>query len=57
VTVWLADTCEQRLLHPTDQLNVTFVPRPADLAMTAMRRDATRKAAGHPMATALTASS
>ncbi|MER6318841.1 hypothetical protein ABT237_34545 [Streptomyces sp. NPDC001581] len=49
-TVWLAETCERGLLHPVDELDVTFVPRMADLAMTAMRRDATGKAAGHPAA-------
>ncbi|MGV9287650.1 hypothetical protein [Streptomyces sp. NPDC003719] len=48
--VWLADTCERGLLHPVDELDVTFMPRLADLAMTAMRRDATGKAAGHPAA-------
>jgi hypothetical protein len=49
-TVWLADTCERGLLHPVDELDVTFMPRLADLAMTAMRRDTTGKAAGHPAA-------
>ncbi|MGY1582050.1 hypothetical protein [Streptomyces sp. MN13] len=34
--------------HPVDELDITFMPRLADLAMTAMRRDATGKAAGHP---------
>ncbi|MER7728572.1 hypothetical protein [Streptomyces sp. NPDC096323] len=48
--VWLAETCERGLLHPVEQLGVTFVPRMADLGMTAMRRDATGKAAGHPVA-------
>lgn len=47
-TVWLAETCEQGLLHPVEELDVAFVPRMADLGMTAMRRDATGKAAGHP---------
>ncbi|MGY1584588.1 hypothetical protein [Streptomyces sp. MN13] len=46
--VWQADTCERGLVHPVDELEVTFMPRLADLAMTAMRRDATGKAAGHP---------
>ncbi|WP_331755414.1 hypothetical protein OG936_39495 (plasmid) [Streptomyces sp. NBC_00846] len=46
-TVWLAETCERGLLHPVDELDVAFVPRLADLGMTAMRRDATGKAAGH----------
>lgn len=46
-TVWLAETCERGLLHPIDELDVTFVPRLADLSMTAMRRDATGRAAGH----------
>lgn len=49
-TVWLAETCERGLLHPVDELDVAFVPRMADLGMTAMRRDATGKAAGHPAA-------
>lgn len=49
-TVWLAETCERGLLHPAEQLDVAFVPRLADLEMTAMRRDATGKAAGHPAA-------
>ncbi|MGW3316108.1 hypothetical protein [Streptomyces fungicidicus] len=47
-TVWLAETCERGLLHPVEELDVAFMPRLADLAMTAMRRDATGKAAGHP---------
>lgn len=45
--VWVADTCERGLLHPVDELNVTAVPRLADLSMTAMRRDETGRAAGH----------
>ncbi|MDY0814001.1 hypothetical protein [Kitasatospora purpeofusca] len=45
--VWTAETCERGLLHPTDQLDVTFLPRLAELGMTAMRRDETGKAAGH----------
>ncbi|MFD7414775.1 hypothetical protein [Kitasatospora purpeofusca] len=45
--VWTAETCERGLLHPADQLDVTFLPRLAELGMTAMRRDATGKAAGH----------
>ncbi|MEU0119305.1 hypothetical protein ABZ137_37915 [Streptomyces bobili] len=49
-TVWLAETCERGLIHPADELDVAFVPRMADLGMTAMRRDATGKAAGHPTA-------
>lgn len=49
-TVWLAETCERGLIHPVDELDVAFVPRMADLGMTAMRRDATGKAAGHPTA-------
>ncbi|MFF8932291.1 hypothetical protein ACF1AO_34065 [Streptomyces longwoodensis] len=49
--VWTADTCERGLLHPVDQLDVTFMPRLADLSMTAMRRDDTGKAAGHPTTT------
>ncbi|MDX3533983.1 hypothetical protein PV721_06300 [Streptomyces sp. MB09-01] len=31
-TVWLAETCERGLLHPVDELDVTFTPRMADLA-------------------------
>ncbi|MEU3464616.1 hypothetical protein ABZ721_32285 [Streptomyces sp. NPDC006733] len=46
--VWVAETCERGLLHPVDELDVAFVPRLADLGMTAMRRDAAGKAAGHP---------
>ena len=49
-TVWLAETCERGLIHPVDELDVTFVPRMADLGMTALRRDATGKTAGHPAA-------
>ncbi len=45
--VWTAETCERGLLHPADQLDVTFLPRLAELGMTAMRRDETGKAAGH----------
>ncbi len=45
--VWVAETCERGLLHPVDELNVTPVPRLAELSMTAMRRDATGRAAGH----------
>ena len=46
-TVWTAETCERGLLHPVEQLDVTFVPRLADLALTAMRRDPSGRAAGH----------
>ncbi len=46
-TVWTAETCERGLLHPVEQLNVSFLPRLAELGMTAMRRDGTGKAAGH----------
>ncbi|GGU43102.1 hypothetical protein [Streptomyces violascens] len=49
ITVWLAERCERGLLHPLDQLDVDFVPRLADLGMTAMRRDANGRAAGHPV--------
>ncbi len=45
--VWVAETCERGLLHPTERLDVGFVPRLAELGMTAMRRDGTGKAAGH----------
>ncbi len=45
--VWVAETCQRGLLHPVEQLDVTFIPRLADLGMTAMRRDETGKAAGH----------
>ncbi|MFI7301502.1 hypothetical protein [Streptomyces sp. NPDC050121] len=44
-TVWRAQTCDRGLLHPVEQLDVAFVPRLADLGMTAMRRDAAGKAA------------
>ncbi|MGW8329864.1 hypothetical protein ACWGLE_18410 [Streptomyces sp. NPDC055897] len=47
--VWRAERCVRGLIHPTEQLDVIFVPRLADLALTAMRRDATGKAAGHPV--------
>ncbi|MFJ9839249.1 hypothetical protein ACIRYZ_02095 [Kitasatospora sp. NPDC101155] len=46
-TVWTAEACERGLLHPVDQLDLTFLPRLAELSMTAMRRDQTGKAAGH----------
>ncbi|WP_052397704.1 hypothetical protein [Streptomyces sp. NRRL F-5123] len=46
-TVWLAEAGERGLLHPVDELDVAFVPRLADLSMTAMRRDSTGRAAGH----------
>ncbi|MEU9045082.1 MULTISPECIES: hypothetical protein [unclassified Kitasatospora] len=46
-TVWTAETCERGLLHPIEQLDVAFLPRLAELSMTAMRRDETGKAAGH----------
>lgn len=49
--VWTAETCRRGLLHPVDQLAVTFAPRLADLSMTAMRRDETGKAAGHRVPT------
>lgn len=46
-TVWVAETCERGLLHPIEQLDAVFVPRLAELGMTAMRRDETGRAAGH----------
>ena len=46
-TVWVAETCERGLLHPVEQLDVTVLPRLAELSMTAMRRDETGTAAGH----------
>jgi hypothetical protein len=46
-TVWVAETCEQGLLHPVEELDLAFLPRLADLGMTAMRRDKTGKATGH----------
>ncbi|WP_405012535.1 hypothetical protein [Kitasatospora sp. NBC_01539] len=46
-TVWTAETCERGWLHPIERLDVAFVPRLAELSMTAMRRDQTGKAAGH----------
>ncbi|MGW2255837.1 hypothetical protein ACWCXH_37695 [Kitasatospora sp. NPDC001660] len=45
--MWIAETCERGLLHPVEQLDVKFLPRLAELSMTAMRRDETGKAAGH----------
>ncbi|MFJ3584629.1 hypothetical protein ACIPPS_20715 [Streptomyces sp. NPDC090127] len=54
-TVWVAESCERGLLHPVEQLDVACVPRLADLGMTAMRRDNTGKAAGHPTAVPFTA--
>lgn len=46
-TAWVAETCERGLLHPIEQLDATFVPRLAELGMTAMRRDESGRAAGH----------
>ncbi|GAA1184594.1 hypothetical protein F4556_006225 [Kitasatospora gansuensis] len=46
-TVWTTETCERNLLHPVEQLEVAFLPRLAELSMTAMRRDEAGKAAGH----------
>ncbi len=46
-TAWTAETCERGLLHPAEQLDVEFLPRLAELSMTAMRRDETGTAAGH----------
>lgn len=46
--VWVAESCERGMLHPVEHLDVSFVPRLAELGMTAMRRDHTGKAAGHP---------
>lgn len=46
-TIWLAERCEQGLVHPVEQIDATFVPRLAELGLTAMRRDHTGKAAGH----------
>ena len=45
--VWTAETCERGLLHPVDELDVSPVPRLAELSMTAMRRDEMGRAAGH----------
>lgn len=44
---WIAETCERGLLHPVEQLDLTLLPRLAELSMTAMRRDQTGKAVGH----------
>lgn len=44
---WVAETCERGLLHPVEELEVTPVPRLAELHMTAMRRDGKGRAAGH----------
>ncbi|MEV7358548.1 hypothetical protein [Kitasatospora sp. NPDC091276] len=46
-TVWTTETCERNLLHPVEQLEVAFLPRLAELSMTAMRRDQAGRAAGH----------
>lgn len=46
--VWVAEACERGLLHPAEELHVTPVPRLADLSLTAMRRDKSGKAIGHP---------
>lgn len=35
---WVAERCERGLLHPTEELEVTFVPRLADLRETALGR-------------------
>ncbi|MGV9601304.1 hypothetical protein ACWDR1_32055 [Streptosporangium sandarakinum] len=35
---WVADTCERGLLHPVEELHLTFVPRLADLRETALGR-------------------
>lgn len=56
-TVWLAETCERSLLHPVQRLDVAFVPRLADLSLTALRRDDTGLAAGHQAAARFAAGS
>jgi hypothetical protein len=38
--VWTAQTCERGFLHPVDQLDVTFIPRLADLQATALGKAA-----------------
>ncbi|MBB2914257.1 hypothetical protein FHS43_005569 [Streptosporangium becharense] len=38
--VWVAETCERGLLHPTEHLDVVFVPRLTDLHMTALGKAA-----------------
>ncbi|MFE9846561.1 hypothetical protein [Streptomyces goshikiensis] len=40
VFVWVAETCERGLLHPTEELNLLPVPRLADLRGTALGRAA-----------------
>ncbi|WP_424892381.1 hypothetical protein [Streptomyces sp. XH2] len=45
--IWTAEVCPGGLVHPVEELNVSLVPRLAELRMTAMRRDGTGKAAGH----------
>ncbi|RKN59691.1 hypothetical protein D7231_34005 [Streptomyces klenkii] len=42
-----AETCPRGLVHPVEELDVSLVPRLAELRMTAMRRDGTGKAVGH----------
>ncbi|MGA5135190.1 hypothetical protein ACPCTO_35980 [Streptomyces olivoreticuli] len=45
--VWAAETCPRGLVHPVEELDVSLVPRLAELRMTAMRRDGAGKAVGH----------
>lgn len=40
--VWTAETCDRGLLHPVEQLDVTFVPRLTDLRATALGKAAFR---------------
>jgi len=45
---WVAVVGDDGLLHPGEELQLVPVPRLADLSLTAMRRDHTGRAAGHP---------
>lgn len=48
--VWVAETCDRGLLHPVEQLDVTFTPRLTDLRATALGKAAfvtTSEAAAH----------
>ncbi|MFF4411391.1 hypothetical protein ACFYY8_02620 [Streptosporangium sp. NPDC001559] len=38
IRAWTAETCQRGLLHPTEELALTFVPRLADLRETALGR-------------------
>ncbi|MFC5148988.1 hypothetical protein [Streptomyces aureoversilis] len=48
--IWTAEVGAGGLVHPVEELDVSLVPRLAELRMTAMRRDGAGKAAGHARA-------